>query len=280
MSTNIDIEKQKKIFLDFQRKRNILINNLKNHILYKNLKSIHDIQIFMESHVYAVWDFMSLLKSLQVELTGTLIPWTPKKNPVLTRFINEIVQVEESDLDYSNQPKSHFQMYLESMEEINADTRKINYFIELISKNINVDIALSSIKIDSRIKEFVNFSFKIINTKKAHLIASAFTYGRENLIPEIFIKILNEVEPDKKQYSKLKFYLDRHIEVDGEMHGPLANKMMEELCNNDNEKWKEAFKVGEEALKYRLKLWDAINELILLNRVQTKDKKEHFILNA
>lgn len=258
---------------EFERKRVVLITHLKNHILYNNLKSIGDVRIFMESHIYAVWDFMSLLKSLQIELTGTVIPWTPKKNPILTRFINEIVHVEESDLDQFGQPKSHFEMYLEAMEEVKAKTTGIRHFIKCVQKNKDVDVALKDLKIDTRIKDFVQFTFEIINTKQAHLIASAFTYGREDIIPDMFIKILGEVDPNNKLYSKLKFYLDRHIEIDGDTHGPLALKMMQELCENDAKKWIEAMQVGESALEHRIKLWDAINELIEFDKEERNLKK-------
>jgi len=255
--------------------RSDLLNKLKNHDLYHLLKDIQDIRSFMESHVFAVWDFMSLLKSLQNNLTGVKLPWLPKKNAKLTRFINEIVQVEESDLDMNNIPKSHFSMYLESMDEINADRKNINEFLNFLEQGLDVEQALNRIKADDKIKEFVNYTFSIIKKNKPHLTAAAFTYGREDVIPEIFIKIIKELDPKNKKYSNLKYYLDRHIEIDGDTHGPLALEMMHELCGDDINKWTEALKVGEHALQYRIKLWDSIKEKIeLKNKVIGKLKKQ------
>ena len=255
--------------------RSHLLDKLKNHDLYHLLKDIQDIRSFMESHVFAVWDFMSLLKSLQNNLTGVKLPWLPKKNAKLTRFINEIVQVEESDLDMNNIPKSHFSMYLESMDEINADRKNINEFLNFLEQGLDVEQALNRIKADDKIKEFVNYTFSIIKKNKPHLTAAAFTYGREDVIPEIFIKIIKELDPKNKKYSNLKYYLDRHIEIDGDTHGPLALEMMHELCGDDINKWTEALKVGEHALQYRIKLWDSIKEKIeLKNKVIGKLKKQ------
>lgn len=84
------------------------------HPLYKAVQNIGDLRLFMENHVYAVWDFMSLLKYLQRELTCVNIPWIAQGFRTSRRLINEIVLGEESDF-VGGQHISHLELYLDSM---------------------------------------------------------------------------------------------------------------------------------------------------------------------
>jgi hypothetical protein len=170
---------------------------------------------------------------------------------------------EESDLNLNGEPMSHFEMYLESMEEIQANTLKINDFIIRIKEVDTTFDFINNYKIDSSVQSFLNFSFQTIEGGKSHEIAAAFTFGREEIIPDMFIEIIEQTEKSKKvSLDKINYYLQRHIDLDEDEHGPLAHEMIIELCKEDSLKWQEVTDVSIKALEQRIRLWDFINASI------------------
>lgn len=242
-----------------------LRKQLLEHPLYTSINTVEHLQVFMEHHMFAVWDFMSILKALQQELTCTTIPWTPKGTPALRRLINEIVHGEESDEDKNGRAASHYELYFEAMELAGANTQTISSLLDKLTEGKAVYQALEELDLPSGITNFVRFSFDTIYSKKTHNIASIFTFGREDLIPDMFSALvadLNKTFPGK--LDALVYYLDRHIELDGGEHGPLALTMISELCGDDETKWNEALEAAKMALEVRIKLWDGILEEIKL----------------
>ena len=241
-----------------------LMDELTSHKIYKNLRTLEDVKVFSEYHVFAVWDFMSLLKELQNQLTCTTSPWTPVKNNNTARFINEIVLGEETDVDSDGKFKSHFEMYLDSMKEVGANTEMIEVFVEKLVAGETVQEALDQTNVPQAVHDFVSYTFSVIETGESHKIASAFTFGREGLIPDIFIEILNKSEAlNNESYESMIYYLQRHIELDGDEHGPMSMKMMDELCE-DEKMWEEAIEVAKESIRARIKLWDGISEALMI----------------
>jgi hypothetical protein len=153
-------------------------------------------------------------------------------------------------------------MYLDAMSQVQARTTEINKFIALIESGNSVDYSLNEVDIDRRVADFVKFSFSIIETNKPHLVASAFTFGREDVIPDMFIEILKNSDSENKSYDKLTYYLQRHIELDGDEHGPLSLEMVSGLCGDNEQKWDDTLTVAKQSLEKRIALWDAINDLI------------------
>ncbi|RKS94595.1 Protein of unknown function (DUF3050) [Flavobacterium limicola] len=240
---------------------------LLQHSLYKKVKTIEDLQCFLENHVYAVWDFMSLLKALQSKLTCTTTPWFATQNPETRYLINEIVLAEESDLTLDGNRSSHYEMYIEAMKACGANTAGIEDFLSEVDSLKNIFVAIKTSHLHPNIKAFLDFTFRVIEEGKSHEIAAAFTFGREDLIPSMFTEILKNFQSNFPQtdLSKLIYYFERHIELDANEHGPMAMKMITELCGTDAQKWFDVEEVSKLALEKRIGLWDAIEETIMMN---------------
>ena len=239
-----------------------LRDKLLNHRLYSNIERIEDLQIFTENHIYAVWDFMSLLKALQIKLTCTKTPWVPNNNSQTAYLINEIVLAEETDVNQLGERKSHYELYIDAMIDIGAKIEFPTKNINEIASSKNVFASIDNLELHKNIKEFLRFTFSVIEEGKPHKIAAIFTFGRENLIPNMFNEILREFEKNikDKDISKLIYYFERHIELDEDEHGPMALEMVSMLAENDEKKWDEIERISIEALEKRILLWDAIND--------------------
>ena len=235
-----------------------LYTRLAEHPLYRSMQSLQDLHAFMETHVFAVWDFMCLLKSLQRGLTCVDVPWLPSPFPEARRLINEIVLGEESDL-YEAAALSHFELYRQAMQQCGASTDTIDSFLYHLGQGDSVAATLGEVRLPEAARRFVQSTFNFIATGELHIIAAAFTFGREDLIPGVFKAFIRD--QDEQLSGKLalfRWYLDRHIEIDGEEHGPMSLRMVSGLCGSDPVKWQQAEAAAVQAIEARLAFWDGI----------------------
>ena len=231
------------------------------HPVYSQINNLEGLQKFTQYHVFAVWDFMSLLKSLQIGLTSVQLPWVPVGSANTRYLINEIVLGEESDVDEHDNRISHFELYLKAMRQMGASTNLIDALMSEIAKGKTINNAIAEAILPEKVKAFLQYTFEIAQNAPLHVKAAVFTVGREDLIPDMFTEILHKIyadHPDK--VATFKYYIERHIEVDGGHHSQLALEMVAELCGNDDSKWEEASQASLKALEIRAQLWDAILE--------------------
>jgi len=228
------------------------------HPVYASLETMEDLRRFMEIHVFAVWDFMSLLKALQAKLTCVSLPWLPTSDPEVRALVNAIVLAEESDTMPDGRHLSHFEMYLEAMRAAGADTGEIERFLGALGKSVPWREALAGCQISEGTREFVRFSLETAETGATHEVAAVFTFGREAVIPDMFSRITGDLARRfPEELGAFHHYLQRHIDLDGDDHGPLSLRMMELVCGDEPQAWREATGAALQALALRRGLWDA-----------------------
>ncbi len=217
----------------------------------------------MEQHVFAVWDFMSLLKALQQRLCCVQVPWIPSSSSFACRLINEIVLGEESDEDGAGQFASHFELYHAAMRQCGASTAAIDGFLSAIRQGSPVSSAFEVAHVSPPVRQFVTQTFETIASNDLSALVSAFTFGREDLLPGVFRKIVEELNAETHgQLDPFRYYLNRHILIDDDLHGPMAEKLVAHLCGSDPIKWQSAEEAAQRSLQARLELWDSVSEML------------------
>ena len=236
-------------------------NKLENHEIFSRINSIEELATFMEHHVFAVWDFMSLLKKLQSELVPAGSPWIPNPNGNLVRFINEIVMEEESDKsfgDNGNQEySSHFEIYLQAMREVGASTEKVENFIDDVSVK-GIDWTLENVSAPEPSLHFMRHTFDLINYGKSHEIASSFAIGRESIVPLMFQRILDQSKLASDKVPVFRYYLERHAELDGDHHGPMGHKLLENMSAGNLVVEHEIVEQARKSIEQRITFWDGV----------------------
>jgi hypothetical protein len=234
-------------------------DGLLDHQLYRHLLDADSIRTFMVAHVFAVWDFQSLLKALQRLVTCVEVPWLPTEHRDARRLLNEIVLDEESDEGPNGGYLSHFELYLQAMEECGSDVEPIREFVRRLRAGSSVEEALDGSSIPPGVAPFVTTTMNIIRSGGSHRVAAAFAYGREEIIPGMFRKLIEPLaELAPESWGTMLYYLDRHIHSDGDKHAPLARALVRTLCADDDVRWSEAVETARIALEARQKFWDDI----------------------
>jgi len=246
-----------------------LIEELNQHPIYSELKDIEDLRVFMTHHAFSVWDFMSLIKYLQANLAPTEVPWIPRGDPAVRYFINQLTLEEESDTleDDSNGPtfSSHFEFYCRAMHEIGADGDNPKRFIALVEEQ-GLDTALYSDLVPLPSRYFSETTFCFIRENKPHAVAAALAVGRERVIPEMFRAMLSRMGINDRDAPAFHHYLNRHIHLDEDFHGPLSMAMLDQLCGDDPDRLEEATIAAEEAVCARIRFWDGVLEAVQTER--------------
>jgi Protein of unknown function (DUF3050) len=231
---------------------------LAQHPLYGQVQDLPSLRIFMTSHVFAVWDFMALLKTLQRSLTCVEVPWLPSRDAHAARLINAIVLAEETDEVAPGEYTSHFDLYLTAMDELGADRDPIDLALSEVRGGRTMDEALSGVEIPESTRDFVRTTMRVAGGG-THEVAASFLHGREDLVPEMFRRILAGLgrEPTLEHVA-FRRYLERHVDLDENEHSPMARQLLRSLCGDDEVKWAEATEAAAVSLTARLALWDGV----------------------
>jgi hypothetical protein len=238
---------------------NTLRTQLLEHPVYAEVTSVEDLRRFMEDHVFAVWDFMSLLKRLQQDLTCTKVPWFPADNARAARLINDIVIGEETDVDPDGSYVSHLDLYLRAMEDVGASSQQFNTFRSLARVGISVEVAMARSGVRPHVQAFVKHTMTLARSGSTEEVVAAFFYGREDIIPEMFSRLqktLPGATHDKDRLRNFIYYIERHIELDGDSHGPMGKELLENLVADSPQRDERALRAACNSIRARIELWN------------------------
>ncbi|CAI8859710.1 MULTISPECIES: DUF3050 domain-containing protein [Pseudomonas] len=247
---------------------------LLEHPLFANIATLDDVRLLMEVHVFAVWDFMTLLKRIQRDLTCVELPWLAPKHITAARLINEIVIGEETDERPGGGFISHMELYVNAMEEIGANTAPFRNFLTQLGNGAPLGQALAAPDIPLPAKIFVSQTLDVALYGTTEQALAYFFFGREDIIPDMFGRLLENWSVSEDSVPMLTYYLKRHIEMDGDDHGPAAKRIIAAIITEPAQQT-QLVNSARSAINARIGLWDGVQHL-LAERLPTPELQHQY----
>jgi hypothetical protein len=162
----------------------------------------------------------------------------PPARPAPARFITSLVLAEESDLDPEGTAASHFELYLQGMEEIGASTTEVLRFLSTLREGKGLEASLVT-SAPPAAHTFVSQTLSMVEQGTTVEVLSSLLFAREDLIPEMFSRLVWQWT-ESHRAPRFVCYLERHIELDGDEHRPAAVRALAEAAGDDERAWEVA----------------------------------------
>jgi hypothetical protein len=249
-----------------ESKLNHLVDQLLHHPVYPCINSLETLRLFMESHVYAVWDFMSLTHALRRQLSSPGKLWTPGASPRHLRMIYTILLDEETDIWEELDGKrrvvlSHFELYLKAMDEVHANREGMDALLDTVQSTGGNYFDPSAVtELHRGVASFLDYHLELVKEADLARIAGAFYFGREAILPDLFERVIAQPWFQKNKAPLFVTYCQHHVHLDGDVHGGMAEELFEYACAGDSEKRHAGLLAGIATLKARHRLLDGIHQ--------------------
>jgi hypothetical protein len=245
------------------------------HPVFAEIRDINSLQIFMEAHVFAVWDFMSLVKRLQCDLTCVSLPWLPPRDRRAAQLINQIVLGEETDIGPSGEPISHLELYLAAMREVGANPKNFELFKSALASGATLETAFDRAAAPPFVRDFTTYTLEVAREAPLPIVMASFFYGREDVIPAMFSSLLKGWGVDAVRAPMFVYYLERHIEVDGGEHGPAARAILDDAIAGNQQRRAQVLTAAHESIQARIEFWDGLLETLRNRRQPPSNDSNH-----
>lgn len=250
-----------------------LQRQISEHPLVQQIDDLKALQCFMEHHVFAVWDFVCLIKALFSKIVCVKSTWVPPHDPNSARLLYEILTAEETDiLPGSDNYVSHFTLYRNAMSVCGANSRAIDTFLNAVKDETRLNVALNKAGAPDAAILFVEQTFRIIRGP-IHNLAASFVFGREGMLPGLFTALLFQIKRHKIKHTEpFIYYLERHVEIDGGDHFPKAAEMLCNLCQDRDKDWEQVSIAAVQSMQARILFFDGIQQCLALNTAGSVEK--------
>lgn len=235
-------------------------SELAQHPVLEAVSSEAALRVFMRSHVYTVWTHISLVKRLQHELSNMAVPWVPPRSRLAARLINELVTGVECDLDTDGMPISHYELYLDAMTDVTADSQSVRRFVQLVDDGSAsaLDKAFDAASTPQHVRAYVRHALRVARQGSLAQVLGCFLHGRDISLQQSITRLLAEWTRTSPALPRLAYYLERHSQLECGRHADRLQRVVQELDSTSPRFADDVLASARESLGTRIRFWDGV----------------------